>query len=125
MEQQQNDVTIESGTRGRLVRQVPMRLKDMSLSGCLVESDHSLRVGSSGTLLVDLWGVPCRYPLRVARVSERPDASHNVRIAGAFTWSARPVAPALMAAVERSESRQTARVLPFDRHRGARRLDSR
>ena len=125
MTQQQNDATIESGTRGRLIRQVPLRLKDVSLSGCLVESDQSLRVGSSGTLLIDLWGAPCRYPVRVARVSERPDASHSLRIAGEFTWSDRPAPRAPMDAVKQRESRQTARVLPFDRRRGARRLDSR
>lgn len=124
MTQPQNDQKIESGTRGRLIRQVPMRLKDVSLSGCLVESDHSLRVGSSGTLLVDLWGVPCRYPVRVARVSERPDASHHLCIAGEFTWSARPAPRALLDAVERSEPRPPARVLQFDRHRGARHVDS-
>ena len=125
MTQQQNDATITSGTRGRLIRQVPMRLKDVSLSGCLVESDQRLQVGSSGMLLVDVWGVACRYPVRVARVSGRADAGHNLCIAGEFTWSARPAPRALMSAVEQSEPRQTARVLPFERHRPARRLDSR
>lgn len=99
-----------------------MRLKDVSLSGCLVESDHSLPVGAAGTFHVDLWGVPCRYPVRVSRVSEQ---SGSLRFAGEFTWTARPAPEALMAAVERGESRQTARVLKFDRHRADRRPESR
>lgn len=102
-----------------------MRLKDVSLSGCLVESDHSLPVGAAGTFHVDLWGVPCRYPVRVSRVSEQSDASPSLRFAGEFTWTARPAPEALMAAVERGESRQTARVLKFDRHRADRRPESR
>ena len=108
-----------------------MRLKDVSLSGCLVESDQSLLVGSAGTLLVDLWGVACRYPLRVARVSERPDASHNMQIAGVFTWHTRPAPSALPAAVdgfdslqsvESSAPRPTAKVLQFH-PRASRRRD--
>ena len=72
--------------RGKLVRHVPMRLVDVSLSGCLVEADQDLGVGVTGTLEVDLWGVPCRYPVRVSRVLERPDASHSRRVAGEFSW---------------------------------------
>ena len=77
---------LENSKQGRLIRQVPVRLMDASLSGCLVESDEALRVGASGTLHVDLWGVSCRYPVRVTRVVERPDTSHTVRIAGEFDW---------------------------------------
>ena len=77
---------MENRKQGRLVRQVPVRLMDASLSGCLVESDETLRVGTVATLHVDLWGVPCRYPVRVTRVLERPDTSHSVHIAGEFTW---------------------------------------
>ena len=77
---------LENSKRGRLVREVPVRLMDASLSGCLVESDEVFQVGAAGTLHVDLWGVPCRYPVRVTRVLERPDTSHTLRVAGEFTW---------------------------------------
>ena len=121
MTQQQNAGAIASGTRGKMVREVAMQLKDLSLSGCLVESDQSIRVGAAGTLVVDLWGVACRYPLRVARVTERPDASHNMQIAGVFTWNPRPAPSALSAAVDSAKSlsrvvdsaRPSAKVLQF------------
>ena len=77
---------MENSKQGRLIRQVPVRLMDASLSGCLVESNEALRVEASGTLHVDVWGVTCRYPVRVTRVVERLDTSHTVRIAGEFDW---------------------------------------
>jgi hypothetical protein len=103
---------IENGAVGKLVRRVPTRVVDVSLSGCLVESDQDLTIGANGTLLVDLWGVPCRYPVRVSRVTERPGAGQNLRVAGEFTWNARPASDGLMAAVG-GHRRAPARILPF------------
>ena len=84
---------IQQVKRGTLVRHVPMRLVDVSLSGCLVEAEQDLDVGTRGTLEVDLWGVPCRYPIRVSRVMERPEPVTRVESrassAGETTWSRR------------------------------------
>ena len=96
---------MENSKQGRLVRQVPVRLMDASLSGCLVESDEALQVGAAGTLHVDLWGVPCRYPVRVTRVLERPDSTHTLRIAGKFTWNEKA----------ESDDRPVAKVLKLNR----------
>ncbi len=70
---------IETLKQARLVRQVPMRLVDVSLSGCLVETDRELGVGTTGLLLVDLWGVPCRYPIRVVRETEQLGSGHTLQ----------------------------------------------
>lgn len=96
---------LENSKRGRLVREVPVRLMDASLSGCLVESDEVFQVGAAGTLHVDLWGVPCRYPVRVTRVLERPDTSHTLRVAGEFTWKEKAA----------SKDRPVAKVLKLNR----------
>ena len=103
---------IENGAVGKLVRRVPTRVVDVSLSGCLVESDQDLAIGTNGTLIVDLWGAPCRYPVRVSRVTQRPGAGHNLRVAGEFTWNARPASDGVMAAAG-GDRRAPARILPF------------
>ena len=100
--------------RGKLVRNVPMRLVDVSLSGCLVESDQDLSIGVMGTFEVDLWGVPCRYPLRVSRVIERPDASHTRRVAGEFSWRHHSAPRTFVEAAE-EPTRRSAKVLAFKR----------
>ena len=110
---------IQQVKRGTLVRHVPMRLVDVSLSGCLVEAEQDLDVGTRGTLEVDLWGVPCRYPIRVSRVMERPDASHTRRVAGEFSWRDHLVAKAF-AETATKPARRSAKVIEFKlpSHRG-------
>ena len=116
MTEPDNMMRIKNGAAGRLVRRVPMRVMDVSLSGCLLESDQDLAIGANGTLLVDLWGIPCRYPVRVSRVTQRPGASQNLRVAGEFTWNERPASDGVMAAVS-GDRRPPARILPFVRRR--------
>ena len=117
MTESEQGMRIENGVVGRLVRRVPTRVVDVSLSGCLVESDQDLAIGTNGTLHVDLWGVPCRYPVRVSRVTRRQGAGESLRVAGEFTWNARPVSEGLKAAIGGGGRRSSARVLPFVRPR--------
>ena len=82
-----------------------MRLVDVSLSGCLVETDRELGVGTTGSLLVDLCGVPCRYPIRVLRETEQLDSGHTLQIAGEFTWKDRPASTMTVDAITQPELR--------------------
>ena len=101
---------IETLKQARLVRQVPTRLVDVSLSGCLVETDRELGVGTTGVLLIDLWGVPCRYPIRVLRETEQLGSGHTLQIAGEFTWKDRPASTMIADAIKQPE-RPLARIL--------------
>ena len=82
-----------------------MRLVDVSLSGCLVETDRELGVGTTGLLLVDLWGVPCRYPIRGVRETEQLGSGHTLQIAGEFTWKDRPASAMIADAIKQPEPR--------------------
>ena len=50
-----------------LVRQVPLRLLDVSVSGCLFESPASISDGSVGALDVAIDGQHCRETVRICR----------------------------------------------------------
>ena len=86
-----------------------MRLLDVSLSGCLVESSTEIPQGASGTLNVDLWGVPCRFPVRLSR-----DAGGD-RLGAEFSWRSRTQPSSISQMMQPDESRGPARVLPFVR----------
>ena len=96
-----------------------MRLLDVSLSGCLVESDSQIPRGSSGTLNVDLWGVPCRFPVRLAREAGHDEGGTTFRLGAEFSWPSRSrpgsMAELMRPARVRREPRGPARILPFVR----------
>ena len=101
--------------RARLIRWVPTRLLDVSLSGCLIETEREVGVGTPGTLHIRLWGVECRYPVRVTRVV--PESTPGrVWLAAEFAWGAEaktmPNRPVLAVPKPRT---QAARVLTFER----------
>ena len=52
---------------GRLVREIPVRLLNISSSGFLFESHKEIRAGATGTLHVDLGSVKCLSPVGVSR----------------------------------------------------------
>ncbi len=39
---------------GRLVRQIPVRLVNLSLSGCLIQTTHQIDAGTTGELRITL-----------------------------------------------------------------------
>lgn len=103
--------------RGRLVRRVPTRLLDVSLCGCLIETEYEVGVGTPGMLHVELWGVECRYPVRVVRVVSTTMAG-RVCLAAEFVWGgeATPVSDSPVSQPITAESADgRGRVLAFDR----------
>lgn len=104
-----------SAVRARLVRHLPMRLLDVSLSGCLVESRAEIPNGVNGTLNVDLWGVPCRFPVRLAREAGRDQDKPLFRLGAEFSWPSRNQPRSIAQLMCPQTSRGPARVLPFAR----------
>ena len=57
--------------RGLLVKRVPVRLVNLSLSGFLLESESDIDVGSTGELRVAFGSAMCNDEVRVARAVTR------------------------------------------------------
>lgn len=92
-----------------------MRLLDVSLSGCLVESEAEVPQGASGTLNVDLWGVPCRFPVRLARHADQGQDQPGFRLGAEFSWPSRRRPGSMAQMIRPTVSHGPARVLPFAR----------
>ena len=75
--------------RGLLVRQIPVQLVDLSLSGCLFETSQPIPPGSTGELQVTLQGTEYRDAVNVVRSAERR-GSHLRSFGGQFTWHTGP-----------------------------------
>lgn len=76
--------------RGLLVKQIPVRLVNLSLSGFLLESESDIDVGSTGELRVDLGSAVYNDEVRVARTVTRAGTSLPYTLAGEFSWANRP-----------------------------------
>ena len=74
---------------GRLVRQqIPVRLIDLSPSGCLLQSQHQIHPGATGELFVTRDGAQYRETLRVVRSGERI-GPRLFASGGEFLWRTR------------------------------------
>ena len=71
------------------MRQVPVRLVNVSLSGCLLESSSEITVGTTGELRVAFSGDRRHDQVRVARAVGRA-GSTSFYLGGEFSWGARP-----------------------------------
>ena len=93
-----------------------MLLLDVSRFGCLIESDVEFRNGTTGAMHIDLWGVPCRYPVRVSRVRAHRGCGHAFRVGAEFLWRKQvPTASVAGRHVARGRPGKPARVLKLDR----------
>jgi hypothetical protein len=77
---------------GMLVRTLPVRLLDVSRSGCLVEVARHLEVGTSGQLQLEMDGVLHLDDVRVCRCLMREGAS-RLHIAGVELLKTRRLSP--------------------------------
>ena len=99
--------------RARLVRQIPMRLLDVSMSGCLVEGASEIPQGATGTLNVDLWGVPCRFPVRLSRQASVDRTKPVFRLGVEFAWRTWNGTGSSAQLTKTAAPRGPARILPF------------
>ena len=92
--------------RGLLVRQMPVRLVNVSLSGFLLESRRQINVGITGEFRVDFGGAEYRDQVRMSRSIPRPGSGHLFHVGGEFSWGDRPAKDSLRKAVRTFESDQ-------------------
>jgi hypothetical protein len=73
-----------------LAREVAVRLVDLSVSGCLLESSHQLTVGAMGTLLVRFDGKEFVDDVRVIRCRQSEGSSGIYYVGAEFLWTNAP-----------------------------------
>lgn len=86
-------------TRGRLVRQIPIRLLDLSLSGCLLQTTQPIEAGTTGELQVDVQGTCYRGGLFVVRTAPRC-GTHASHLAGQFSPATSSSQPPMRRAIQ-------------------------
>ena len=75
--------------RGLLVRQIPVRLVDLSLAGCCLKSDREIAPGTTCVLWIELGGTTYSDAVRVVRFNERY-GPHLLHLGSRFAWGTRP-----------------------------------
>ncbi len=73
--------------RGRLVRDVPVRLLDFSWSGCLVATNQPIDPGTVGKLRIDMGGKEYQDTVHVVRKTAH---AGSFTLGGQFRWGHRP-----------------------------------
>ncbi len=76
--------------KGRLIRDIPVRLLDFSLSGCLVATNHPMHAGTMGELQVSFDGRPYRDTVIVVRAIQHHGFPYTHTLGSQFTWANRP-----------------------------------
>ena len=76
-----------SAQRGQLVREIPVRLLNVSSSGYLLEAHREIAVGTIGTLDVDLGSDRYLSQVNVFRSVELRGAGQTFRVGGKFSGS--------------------------------------
>jgi len=75
---------------GVLARETRARLVNVSTSGCLLESETYLEIGTTGTLRVTVGEGAYSDAVRVTRATEVKGASPAWQIGVEFLWTSRP-----------------------------------
>ena len=76
-----------SAQRGQLVREIPVRLLNVSSSGFLLEAHRDIAVGATGTLDVDLGSYRYLNQVHLSRSVQLLGASQTFRVGGKFSHS--------------------------------------
>jgi PilZ domain len=71
---------------GVLRRDISVRLVDISRTGCLLESDFVVDVGTLGTLHLDIAGRDFQDAVRVGRCQVIPGAGDRYHVGVEFVW---------------------------------------
>lgn len=73
-----------------LTRDIRVRLANISRSGCLVQSDCRMEVGTVGVLRLSRDGLECRDEVRIVRAQEVRGASACWHLGVEFLWTSQP-----------------------------------
>ena len=85
--------------RGVLVREIPVRLLDVSQSGCLLGATREVEHGTGGELRIMLDGKHYQDFIRVVRLREYHGASFPCILGGHFDWGHRSGTPSVRGTV--------------------------
>ena len=72
-----------------LIRAIPVRLVDLSWSGCRVASHQPIDLGTTGELRMNVDGGEHRDPLQIVNRIERYGAGQTFTLGGKFLWRRR------------------------------------
>lgn len=73
--------------RGILVRQVPVRVLEISLSGCVLETPVQVCVPCAGELVLQINGEPHLDDVRLSRCNRVAGSGSVFRTAAEFLWT--------------------------------------
>lgn len=80
----------DTSLRGTVLREVPVQLLDLSLSGCLLTSNSQIPDGAFGRLQVMMGGARYHETLRIVRSTEQLGVDRPHLFGGAFSAPERP-----------------------------------
>ncbi len=90
------DAILDAGDAfGVLGRDVPVRLVNVSASGCLLEAAAGLEVGTTGTLWVTLDGTTCCDEVRITRCAPLAGSTATHALGAQFLWTSQPATQSL------------------------------
>ena len=95
--------------RGLLLRKVPVRLVNLSVSGFLLESDCAIATGTTGRLHLELGSASRRDYVHVTRSVERHGAAHRFLLGGEFSRGHGPETDSVRELVRAVEDRPPSR----------------
>ena len=81
--------------RAHLIRAIPIRLVDLSWSGCRVASSQPVPLGTTGELRIDVAGTEHRDPIEIVSRTDHPGSGQAVTLGGKFVWGRAPHAASL------------------------------
>jgi len=96
-----DDVLTAEDLVGVLTRDVRVRLVNLSVSGCLVETTTKLEEGAAGALRVRVNGETFADDVRIVRVQQLHGASGSWLVGAEFLWTTQPGVRSLRRVVAR------------------------
>jgi len=76
--------------KGKLLRDVPMSLLDVSLSGCRMATNHPIDAGTCGVLQVRIDGKVYHDTVDIVRMTRHQGFSHTFTLAGTIAFGNLP-----------------------------------
>ena len=81
---------MEKSRQGKLLRDVPMSLLDLSLSGCRMATNHPIDAGTCGVLKVRIDGKVYHDTVDIVRMTRHQGFNHTFTLAGTIAFGSLP-----------------------------------
>ena len=99
----QNESATDSRRVGILTREVQTRILNVSASGCLIETNARMAVGTTGSLSVELGGRIYADDVQVIRCQPIEGAGSVYHVGARFLWTAPPADGTLRSILEHAQ----------------------